>query len=417
MKVKISPEILNGEIDAISSKSHAHRALICAALSNNESKIYCTDVSDDIIATVNCLNGLGASIVYQNNLFVVKPINLSLAKEEIDCGESGSTLRFILPIACAFGLKIRIKMHGRLPNRPLSPLIEQLCKNGCNIEQKDDVLYLDGKLKSGEFTIAGNVSSQFISGLLFAIPLLEGKSKIIVTEKIESFSYIKLTLEVLKEFGVEFNFLDNVFSLKNKKYIGKDIVVEGDWSNAAFWLCAGAFSQKGVTVNNLRIDSVQGDRKIVEILTGFGAKVNIENNSVTVKKGELMGITVDANDIPDLVPIVACVASFATGETVITNASRLRIKESDRIKTVVELVTNLGGKIKETPDGMIIYKSTHKGGTIKSHNDHRIAMSGAIASCVCKEDVVIENAEAVNKSYPKFFEDFNKLNGNAKEML
>ena len=417
MNIKISPNTLCGKVSAISSKSYAHRALICAALSENKSQIYCSDISDDIKATVNCLNGIGASIKYIDKTFFVNPINTKFALEEIDCGESGSTLRFILPIVCALGLKIRIKMHGRLPNRPIYALVEQLENNGCKIKQEEDVLFVEGKLKSANYTIPGNVSSQFITGLLFALPLLEGKSTVTVTGPFESFSYIKLTLQVLSEFGVKFGFCDNRFEVNHTKFIAKDLAVEGDWSNAAFWLCAGAFSQQGVTVDNLNLDSVQGDKKILDILREFGANLTVEDNSVTVKKGGLKGVTVDAADIPDLVPIICVLATGAKGETNIINASRLRIKESDRIKTVVDLIESLGGKIDETEDGMIVSDFSLSGGEIDSYNDHRIAMSGAIASCLCKGDVLIKNSNAVNKSYPKFFDDFNKLNGNAKEML
>ncbi len=417
MNIKISPNTLSGKIDAISSKSHAHRALICAALSESQSKIYCNDLSDDINATVNCLNGLGASITYVDKTFFVKPIDTKFASDEIDCGESGSTLRFILPIVCALGLKIRIKMHGRLPQRPISALVLQLQEKGSKIVQEGNVLYVEGKLKNGNFTLPGNVSSQFITGLLFALPLLKGKSTITVTGKLESFSYIKLSLQVLAEFGVNIEVCDNVFQVNSSEYCAKNLVIEGDWSNAAFWLSAGAFSNEGITVNNLNLDSVQGDKKIIDILAQFGAKIKITNSSVTVKKGDLKGIIVDANDIPDLVPIICVVATYASGKTNIVNASRLRIKESDRIKTVVELVSRLGGKIEETADGMVVYNSKLSGGKVDSNNDHRIAMSGAIASSVSSKDIIIKDANAVNKSYPKFFKDFNKLNGNAKEML
>lgn len=415
MNLKVYPSTLNGEVSAISSKSYAHRALICAALANSPSKIKCDNLSDDINATVNCLNGIGAEIKYSDKTFFVKPIDVSKAKKEIDCGESGSTLRFILPIIGALGLKVKIIMHGRLPQRPLSPLYEQMQKNGCFFEKKDNYIIVSGKLKSADYEIEGNISSQFVTGLLFSLPLIKGKSKIVIKNKFESYSYVLMTLAVLKDFGIEYSFENNEFLLTKFNYHASNCVVEGDWSNAAFWLCAGALSKQGIKVTNLNFNSTQGDKKIIDILQNFGAEVIINNNSATIKSSNLNGINVDASDIPDLVPIICVVASVANGVTTITNAQRLRIKESDRIKSVVEMINNVGGNIKETADGMVINGSKLNGGVVNSFNDHRIVMSAAILSSVCESTIEIINSQAVNKSYPMFFEDLKKLNGNVKE--
>ncbi len=415
MNLKVYPSTIKGEISAISSKSYAHRALICAALASSPSKIKCDNLSDDINATVNCLNGIGAEITYKNKEFFVTPIDVSKAKCDIDCGESGSTLRFMLPIIGALGLNIKIIMHGRLPQRPLSPLYEQMEQNGCSFEKKDNYIIISGKLKAADYEIEGNISSQFVTGLLFSLPLIKGKSKIVIKNKFESYSYVLMTLAVLKDFGIEYSFENNEFKLIKNSYHSNDCTVEGDWSNAAFWLCAGALSDQGIKVTNLNFNSTQGDKKIIDILKDFGADVKVDSNSATIKKSILKGITVNASDIPDLVPIICVVASVASGVTTITNAERLRIKESDRIKSVVEMIKNVGGDINETADGMIINGCALKGGVVNSFNDHRIVMSAAVLSSVCENLVEIIDSQAVNKSYPMFFEDFKKLNGNVKE--
>ena len=415
MNLVLENNELFGEISAISSKSHAHRALICASLSDGVSKIKCDTLSADIEATANCLIGLGADIEYKDKTFTVKPIDIIKAKKTIDCGESGSTLRFLLPIIGALGINISIKMHGRLPKRPLFPLDREMKKHGCDLILVSDTLKISGKLQAGDYEIEGNISSQFISGLLFALPLIKGKNKIIIKDKFESYSYVNLTREVLNNFSVNYEFENNIFILKNDVYKSANLTVEGDWSNSAFWLCAGALSKKGITVTNLNLNSVQGDKKVVEVLKEFGAEISINQNEVTVKNNNLSAITVDASDIPDLVPIIALTATFASGKTVIKNAQRLRIKESDRIKTVVELIRNLGGIIDETDDGMIITGASLNGGVVNSHNDHRIAMTCAIASMICSRPVKLVDSEAVKKSYPNFFNDFKKLNGKYKE--
>lgn len=415
MNITLDNKILSGNITAISSKSHAHRALICASLSHGVSKIKCDNLSKDIEATADCLRGLGADIEYKDKIFTVTKIDILKAKSLIDCGESGSTLRFLLPIIGSLGLNVDIKMHGRLPLRPLFPLDREMQKNGCKLERNGDILKISGKLKPADYEIEGNISSQFVSGLLFALPIIGGNSRIIIKGKFESYSYVLLTQAVLKNFGIEYRFENNVFELVKSEYKSENSVVEGDWSNAAFWLCAGALSEKGITVENLNFDSVQGDKKIIDVLKSFGADVAIDRTSATVKKAELKSINVDASDIPDLVPIIALTACNAKGDTIITNAERLRIKESDRIKTVVELITNLGGKVKETVDGMIITGTPLIGGTVNSHNDHRIAMTAAVASQICTDYITIIDANAVSKSYPQFYRDFENLNGVIKE--
>lgn len=404
---------LSGEIRAISSKSEAHRQLICAALSDAPTKIICNDTNNDIDATVSCLNSLGANIERTSDGFSVEPIVTPKSHAKLDCGESGSTLRFIIPIIAALGVDASITMHGRLPNRPLSPLYELLADNGIKMSaQGENPFKISGKLSAGDYKIAANVSSQFISGLLFALSLVNGDSTLTLDGTIESKNYIDMTLDAISTFGGDITCDNNKFTIHSKgKFISPtSTVVGGDWSNAAFFLCAGAMSDSPITMHGLNLNSSQGDSAILDVLGKMGAKIDICDDKITVTKDKLCGITLDASQIPDLVPIIATVASVAEGKTVIYNASRLKIKESDRILSTCDMISALGGNITPTDDGMIIYGvKALTGGKIDSFNDHRIAMSGAIASTVAQNSVTISGFEAINKSYPKFKEDFYKL--------
>lgn len=416
MEMRCTPAILSGKIKAISSKSHAHRVLICSALASEPTKINCNVLSKDITATVECLKMLGAEIKIEENTLFVNPQKFS-EKAEIDCGESGSTLRFLLPVVSALGIDTTINAHGRLPERPLSPLKEELEKKGVVFKTDNKYpLHITGNLQRGEYELAGNVSSQFVSGLLFALPLLDGDSKISLIPPVESKSYIDMTVATLRDFGILIEETENTYIIKgNQKYISpKEITIEGDWSNSAFFLCAGALSKDGVTVSGLNINSTQGDKKILDILKRMGASVEV-NDEITVKKNKLMGTMVNGGDIPDLVPIVSVMGAMCDkGVTHIVNASRLRLKESDRIATTEALLTKVGAAVSETDDGLVIWGENDLiGGRVEGANDHRIVMSAAILSCLCALPVDIVDAEAVNKSYPHFFEDFNSLGGKA----
>ena len=410
---EISPSTLTGGIKAIASKSDAHRILICAALSQEETQIYIGDINDDIRATINLLCDLGTEIVeVSKGKFNVKP-NGFTDNSTIDACESGSTLRFILPVVGAICSNTTIKGQGRLPQRPLSPLREQLEEHCCEIKGETLPIIVGGGLTCGEFVLAGDVSSQYITGLLFALPLLKGDSKIILTTKLESADYVEMTLRTLSLFKIEIKRLENGFFIKgNQSYISpKTATADGDWSNAAFWLCAGAIGEK-IAVNGLNFTSTQGDKKIIEILREFGAKITIDEDTATVYNSSLKAITIDAAPVPDLVPILAVVASVAEGTTKIINAKRLRIKESDRLFAVAECLNKLGGDVQELPDGLIIRGvKTLSGGTVDSFNDHRIAMAMSVAATVSKNPITIKNSGAVAKSYPEFFTHFKELGG------
>lgn len=417
MKAIINPSLPSGKISAISSKSIAHRMLICAAFADKPSRIVCTDVNDDILATVSCLSVLGASIKYANGIFDVSPSSKKTHTGIFNCNESGSTLRFILPIACAAGGEWDFQLSGRLPYRPISPLKEELICHGISFENSSVGSFRTvGQLTSGDYSIDGGVSSQFISGLLFALSLLEGKSTLTIKGKTESAPYIDMTLETLKIFGADITRQDSTFIIVGKTLSAKEnLTVEGDWSNAAFPLALAAISGRSVTLDGLNLNSSQGDKAILKIFESFGAKIHMNEDLITLTGKGLSGITLCAKDIPDLVPIVATVASCAKGETKIFGASRLRMKESDRIKTTCEMLSTLGADIKETDDGLVIKgKPSLSGGTVSSYGDHRIAMSAAVAAMACQNPVIILNAEAVNKSYPDFWRDISSLGVSVK---
>ena len=408
MKVVISPSSPMGRLKAIASKSMAHRALICAAFGHEKCRIMCEETNNDISATAQCLSALGAKIEREAGCYTVTPITSVNKGATLCCGESGSTLRFLLPVACMLGSDSSFLCEGRLPSRPLSPLREELERCGATLSlDGSNPITCQGKLNSIEFSIAGNVSSQFISGLLFAIALSGQGGSVSVIGKLESEPYVELTVEMLRVYGV------NVVKDKNKYIIAqnqklispKELYVEGDWSAAAFLLAMGAVGKNPISVCGLDINSPQGDREIISLLSRFGAGLTITEDTVTVTPAQLHGIEIDASEIPDLVPVLATVAAVAKGRTVIYNASRLRLKESDRLLSTSSALNTLGAKVTVTADGLIIDGVERLvGGAVSSFGDHRIAMSAAVASLVCRNAVEIDGAEAVAKSYPDFWQ-------------
>ncbi len=414
MNVTIKPTTPNGKIKAIASKSAAHRALICAAFANERTEIVCENTNEDIDATVRCLCALGAKITRQNASFIVSPVKSPALSHTLDAGESGSTLRFLLPVVCALGCGATFKMSGRLPERPLSPLRELLVANGASIVNTcKDTLTVSGRISAGEYRIRGDVSSQFISGLLFALSLTAGESRILLDSAIESAPYINMTLKTLYDFGADISIDQWGFTVKGVSAFTspKNLTVEGDWSNATFMLAAGAVARGGnVGVTSLDAESLQGDRAIIELLVRFGADIRRKGDRITVRSGELYGIDIDATNIPDLVPILAVIATAANGRTVIRGAARLKLKESDRLTTTAEMLRTLGASIAKTEDGLIIDGGKPlSGGAVSSYGDHRIAMSAAIAALLSEDDVTVTEAEAVAKSYPAFWDDLASL--------
>lgn len=410
----LRPGARSGAVIAPSSKSHAHRLLTCAALGSEKVNIYCSDISDDISATARCLDSLCADISAPADgiLSVAPRTKPSFGVKRLPCGESGSTLRFLIPVCGALGESAVFEMSGRLPQRPLSPLDELLRAHGMIIRPKGSELFCSGRLTPGTFEITGSVSSQFISGLLFALPLLDGDSSIVITGKTESSAYIAMTENALRSSGIRLDRRENGFFVPGgQTYALPDgCAAEGDFSNAAFFLCIGALSDRGVTVNGLPCGTLQGDSAVIDILRRFGAEIICEEQGITVRKGRLRGCLIDASPIPDLIPVLSVVAAAAEGDTHIINAGRLRLKESDRLSSVTSLLRSLGADVTELSDGLIIHSTgALSGGTADSLGDHRIAMSAAVAACICSSSVTITDSKCVNKSFPRFWECFDRL--------
>ena len=397
MDLTIYPTKLSGQISAIPSKSHAHRLLICAAFADNITTLECPEVNADIEATVRCLNALGAVITRTASGYHICPIQSIPECAQLDCGESGSTLRFILPIICALGVNATIHMSGRLPYRPLSPLWEELEKMGCTLSRpNENCICTSGRLIPGEYTIPGNISSQFITGLLFALSIIDGKSRIRITGPLESQPYVTMTLDALSVFGV--NIKDFYVNGSVPFRTPGKICVEGDWSNAAFFLTAAALGND-ICVTNLNHCSHQGDREIVKIL----------NNTIP-------NPTISAKNIPDLIPILAVYFSV-NGGAVFSDIARLRLKESDRVSTVMHMLNTLGIACEATNSTLTVHNGKFSSGVIDAYNDHRIAMAAAIAATVADGPVTILGAECVSKSYPAFWNEYKQLGGKYEQYI
>ncbi len=410
---------LVGSIAAISSKSDLHRILIASALCEDAADIYCNALSADIVATIACLNSLGADITPTKLSDDSYKLSLSagqdtLKKPVCDCNESGTTLRLLTPLAAAAYKNVTFVGKGRLAQRPMEPLLTVMKSHGASFSSDTLPFTIKGKLKPGDYEIAGNVSSQFISGLMFALPHLKKRSRIVLTTALESAPYIDMTISTLKQFGVSIDKVPLGFVIDGEqRFVSPGAIhAEGDWSNAAFWLAAGAIGGE-VTVGGLKYpDTLQGDSVIINLLQRFGADTSYsDSGKVTVKAKPLKGLAIDISQCPDLAPILSVVGAFASGTTVLTGAARLKLKESDRMAATVEMIRNLGGIAEATDDNLVIEGTGLVGGTINSHNDHRLAMAAAIAATMTKNPVVIEDAGAVDKSYPKFFDHYKLLGG------
>ena len=416
IRISRSPEF-GGTVRAVASKSAAHRMLISAAFADRETLLECPEKSKDIKRTAECLSALGASVTETESGYRISPVKELPKKAILDCGESGTTYRFMLSLVSALGVDAELIGHGRLPSRPLSPLYEVLSENGVRISEKgSNPLTVAGCLSGTEFSFPGNVSSQYASGLLLAFPFLANRQStsvsLTLTGKIESLPYLDMTLLTMQEFGVSVRkeWLSGGelrFTVSPAVYRSKgSLAVEGDYSGAAFYLASGALGSRSVRLTNLNPCSAQGDRQILTLLREFGAQVDEAEDGITVSSAPLKGIQIDAAQIPDLVPILAVLAAGANGETHIYNAARLRLKESDRLETVHRMIETLGGKIIEGEDDLIIHGNGRlTGGTVSAENDHRIAMSAAIAALISDDPVCILGAECADKSYPSFWED------------
>lgn len=391
MDLILYPRKLSGSLNAIPSKSQAHRLLICCAFADKQTTLICPETNDDIEATADCLAQLGAKISRIKNGYVIDPITVFPSSAVLNCRESGSTLRFMLPIAAALGTETTFLMSGRLPLRPLSPLWEVLQDHGVNLSRpSNNSIHLTGKLQNGTYSIDGGVSSQFITGLIYALSLLNDKSNLQITGTIESKPYIDLTVNSLNLFGININYseLGNAFPFHSPE----TVIVEGDWSNAAFFIGANALCNN-IQVTGLSLDSKQGDRAVLTLTD------DLKQDTV-----------ISGADIPDLIPILAVVAAANHGAT-FENIGRLRLKESDRVQTTCEMLNALGAKTQVTNNTMQVFPAPFIGCVINAHNDHRIAMAGAIASTISHDPVIILGADCVKKSYPNFWAEFSRLGG------
>ncbi|HEY8891815.1 MAG TPA: 3-phosphoshikimate 1-carboxyvinyltransferase [Clostridium sp.] len=433
--VVIYPFPLNGKVKIPPSKSLSHRAVIAAGLSKGECLIDNISMSDDIIATCEIMEKLGVKIKqFPGNLKITGKGKLQLtcggvnsnfiarneiACNDLQCNESGSTLRFLIPIAMLTGEKITFKGKSKLVQRTLKPYYEIFDTKNIKYTTINGNLPLtvDGSLKPGFFELRGDVSSQFVTGLIYALPLLDGDSIIKITTEMESIGYIDLTLDVLNKFGVNIeNNNYREFKIKgNQHYLKTDYRVEGDFSQAAFYLAAGVLGGE-VECHDLNMESLQGDRVIVDIIKNMGGNITIQDGKLKASKSDLKGTIIDASQCPDLVPIVAVLAALSEGTTEIINAGRVRIKESDRLKAMATELNKIGAEVIEREDSLIIHgKPWLKGGVVSSWNDHRIAMAMSIASIRCSSELIIEDSGAVKKSYPEFYEDFKSLGGKVNE--
>ena len=400
MDLRITPHRLSGAVNIPASKSMAHRAIICAALSEGHSSLSNVTFSKDIHATLSVMQALGASFTIHGDRIELDGIRKPALQATADCCESGSTLRFLIPVAAALGTKTTFLGQGRLPERPITPYLRELPPKGVTFDVEGTMPFtIEGRLSPGVFELEGDISSQFITGLLLALPLLKGDSELRMLSPLQSKPYADMTIDCMKRFGVEVTETEQGYHIPgNQRYQACDLAVEGDFSQAAFFFAANALGSD-VKLQNIPEKSVQGDRKIVEILGEMWYNSKEE-------------LCIDAQDIPDLVPIMAVAASLCPRSVRIYGAERLRIKESDRLETTAALLRTLGGSVEITPDGLRIAPvPAFTGGEVDSAGDHRIAMCAAIAATRASGEVIIRGAECVEKSYPAFFEDYQSLGG------
>ncbi len=413
--ISIHPATLGGSISAIPSKSAAHRLFIAASLADRPSQWHLPTSSIDIDTTLACMQALGAEIARDGETVSITPIDQAWRAATIDCQESGSTLRFLLPVSAALGTSADFIGHGRLPERPIADILNVLQQLGATTTNDHLPLTIRGPLHGGAVALPGHISSQYLTGLLLAAPLLDEDLDITLTTPLQSRPYIDLTLDVLRRFGVTVEEDGSHFHVAaNARYTlpEGETTIEGDWSNASFFLAAGALSAP-VTMTGLDLASSQGDKAILDLLRGFGAKVDIIDNAIHVSPAPLKAQTISVKEIPDALPILAVIAAQAEGTTTFTDIERLRLKESDRIATTTALLEAMGVSCSSDAHALHVTGTNqlHGGCTVDSAGDHRIAMAAAIAALNGDAPITLIGAEAVRKSYPHFFDDYSSLGG------
>ena len=415
MKAVLTPSEVSGCVTIPPSKSMAHRAIICASLSKGTSIIDNVDFSKDILATMDGMRLLGADITKEDTRVIIKGVqSFHSQSNEVFCNESGSTLRFFIPIFSLCHQPLIFTGAGRLMHRPQKVYEDIFHKQGLSFVQNEQGIHIKETLKPGNYTVQGNISSQFISGLLFTLPLLSQDSRITIIPPFESHSYVDLTLEMLEMFGVHVSYEDEhtLFIPGNQSYQAHDYRIEGDFSQLAFFAVLAAINHD-LDIKGVRHESRQGDQAIIKILKDFGADIKEIENGYHVSKSKLTGCDIDLANCPDLGPILTVLAMYAKGDTVIHNAQRLRIKESDRIQAMEEELHKFGVAIHSTQDEIFITGKDPDtcSDILFGHNDHRIVMALSVALLCSKSGGTIEEAQAINKSYPSFFEDVKKVHG------
>ena len=408
---------LSGTIPSIPAKAHAHRALIAAALATSPSTIVISHSSKDIDATMDSLRALGATITYEHGVAHVIP-NPAPSRGQVLPHESGTTLRLLLPVSASICNTVKVDAKGRLPERPLEPLLSEMKDHGVSFSQDAPPFTMTGRLQGGTFSMTGTVSSQFFSGLLLAAPQL-GRTTVNCTSSLQSKDYVTLTIETMKDFGVHvtegstedghpsFTIEENQHFHGNEQY-----PIEGDWSNGSIWLVAAAMTGQSISVTGLRPDSVQADKRILYILEKSGITCTWNGTTVTVTGKAHQPIHVNLEQMPDLLPILSSLACSIEGESAFINGARLRLKESDRLEAVAQLVRDSGGIIRMEGDNLYITGTgTLTGGTVDCVNDHRLVMAGALNALIATSPIILQDSQAISKSYPHFFEDWKRLGG------
>lgn len=409
----ITPHNLSGTVTVPPSKSETHRAIICALLSRGVCEIYPINLSNDIIATINAIKAIGAKVQILDKHLIIDSSEKFTDYVNINCFDSASTLRFFIPVCAALGIKTAFTGSKALSKRPIIPHLDYMPSHGVKYSYLGDFpISLIGRLTPGSFTLPGNISSQFVSGLLLALPLLNSKSEIIISSPLESSPYVNMTIATMERFGVKVIKSNNKFIVEgHQKYKPLNYTVEGDWSQAAFFMVAGAI-KKPIKVLGLNKDSVQGDKAICSFLSRMGAKVNFIDDGVEVIPSKLSGTNIYAGQTPDIVPILSVAGALAEGSTRIWGASRLKIKESNRLRSIFYGLKKLGVTVHEIDDGLLIEGQPElTPSRLNGYNDHRIVMALSIAACYASGKVLIDSAQSISKSYPAFFDDYSKLGG------
>ncbi len=418
-KAFIYPSALSGSLRIPPSKSYAHRAIICAALAQGVSTLAPIDLSEDIAATLGAVQAMGVKAEWENYKLTINGSDIfSPQNAEIDCRESGSTLRFLLPVAAAGGMRARFIGSGKLPERPLADYLQLLPEHGVVCRSEGGLpLCMEGQLRGGTFAVSGHITSQFITGLLLALPLLAEDSSLILTSPLESQPYVDMTLRVLRDFGVLIHKTATGFHIPSSQtFRNRSYTVESDWSQAAFFLTAGALGAP-LALAGLNPDAIQGDAAVLPLLTAMGAEFLWRDGLLVSQQcGALHAVDIDATHIPDLVPILCVAAIFCEGTTRIRGAKRLRLKESDRLQSLSEGLKALGVPHTLYEDGMDVIGQSGRleGGVdiaVQGYQDHRIVMAFTIAALFSQKGFAIHDAQSIAKSYPAFFADIQALGG------